>query len=240
MTPTLPQNTENRRGWLSGLEQALPVLLGYASIAFAFGILAQKAGISALNTISMSVLVYAGSAQLIAVGLFAAGASAASVILTTFVVNLRHLLLSAALAPHLKRWRKVELAVFAYELTDETFVLHSTRFAAGRFDKTETFAINVSAQLSWVLGTGLGIAVGHAVTDIQRFALDYALPAMFIALLVMQLKNRVHIIVGALTGALATGLSLAGLGQWTVIVATILGASIGVLLESKWTSRPSS
>ena len=177
---------------------------------------------------------------MIAVGLFAAGASAASVIVTTFVVNLRHLLLSAALSPYLKHWRRSELAAFAYELTDETFVLHSARFAAGNFGKAETFTINVSSQLVWVLGTGLGIGIGWAVTDIRLFALDYALPAMFIALLVMQIKDRVHVVVALLTGTLAVGLNLLGLGQWTVIAATVAGASAGVLLEKKWISKPSS
>ena len=91
-----------QRGWLSGFSQATPIWLGYISVGFAYGVLAQKAGLSMLNAILMSVIVYAGSAQLIAVGLFAAGAPAASIILTTFVVNLRHILMSAAVSTHLK------------------------------------------------------------------------------------------------------------------------------------------
>ena len=118
-----------KRGWTVGVNQALPTLLGYIPIGIAYGILAQKAGISSLNTMLMSVIVFAGSSQLIAVGLFAAGVPPVSVILTTFVVNLRHMLMSAAVAPYLKRWRKAELAAFAYELTDETFAVHSARFA---------------------------------------------------------------------------------------------------------------
>jgi 4-azaleucine resistance transporter AzlC len=213
--------------------------MGYVPIGIAYGILAQKAGISPFNTLLMSVIVFAGSSQLIAVGLFEAGVPAPSVIITTFVVNLRHMLMSAAVAPYLKRWRKVELAAFAYELTDETFAVHSARFASLGPNKAEAFTINVIAQAAWVLGTGLGIVVGGLITDPKRLALDYALPAMFIALLVMQIKDLVQIGVAVLTGLLATGLLLAGVSQWNVILATIIGATIGVGIE-QWTKKSSS
>ena len=225
-----------QRSWLSGFSQATPIWLGYISVGFAYGVLAQKAGLSMLNAILMSVIVYAGSAQLIAVGLFAAGAPAASIILTTFVVNLRHFLMSAAVSTHLQGWTKPQLAAFAFELTDETFVLHSSRFVDRDPLITETFAVNLSSQCSWVLGTWLGSAVGQVVTDVRLFALDYALPAMFIALLVLQVRDRIQIVVAILSGLLAVGLVLLGAGQWTAIIATIVGATIGMAIE-QWIKR---
>jgi 4-azaleucine resistance transporter AzlC len=226
------------RGWLTGMTQALPIVLGYVPIGTAFGILAQKAGLSTLNTLLMSLVVYAGSAQLIAVGLIAAGTPPLSIVLTTFVVNLRHLLMSAAVSPYLKRWRKLELAAFAYELTDETFGVHSVRFASAGPHRSEAFGTNMTSQVSWILGTWLGIVVGQLIGDARLFALDYALPAMFIALLVLQIKDRVQVGVAILTGSLAVGLSLAGVDQWNVILATLVGATVGVGLE-KWTKRSS-
>jgi 4-azaleucine resistance transporter AzlC len=228
-----------KRGWLTGITQALPIVLGYVPIGTAYGILAQKAGISAWNTMLMSVIVFAGSSQLIAVGLFEAGVPGLSVILTTLVVNLRHLLMSAAVAPYLKRWRKVELAAFAYELTDESFAVHSARFAAHGPNQAEAFTINVFAQAAWVLGSWLGLTLGGLISDARPLALDYALPAMFIALLVMQIKDRVQIGVALLTGLLATGLLLAGVNQWNVILATLAGATVGVGIET-WIKKPSS
>jgi 4-azaleucine resistance transporter AzlC len=206
-------------------------VLGYVPIGFAYGILAQKAGLSTFSTLLMSLLVYAGSSQLIAVGLFAAGTSAWSIIVTTFVVNLRHLLMSAAVSPYLKRWRQPELAAFAYQLTDETFAVHSARFASGTVDKAEAFTINVTAQVAWILGGWLGTVAGQLVTDVKSLALDYALPALFVALLICQIKDRVQIGVALLAGAMAVGLSLAGLDQGYVIVATLVGATCGVILE---------
>jgi 4-azaleucine resistance transporter AzlC len=216
--------------------QALPIVLGYLPIGIAFGILAQKAGISIVNTLLMSLLVYAGSSQLIAVGLFAAGTPGLSVILTTFVVNLRHLLMSAALSPFLRRWRKPELAAFAYELTDETFAIHSARFATAGANKAEAFATNLTAQVAWVLGSGLGSAAGQLIGDSSAFALDYVLPAMFIALLIMQIKDRTQAAVAGLTGLVAAGLLLAGVSQWNVMLATLLGATLGVVIET-WTKK---
>jgi 4-azaleucine resistance transporter AzlC len=237
---TTSQTVESsRRGWRSGVSQAIPIVMGYLPIGLAYGVLAQKAGLSPLNTLLMSIIVYAGSSQLIAVGLISAGAPPLSIVLTTFVVNLRHLLMSAAVAPFLRRWSKLKLAVFAYELTDETFAVHSARFTAEGPNFAEAIATNATSQVAWVTGTGLGILVGNGITDVRPLGLDYALPAMFIALLVLQISDRVQIAVAVMSGALSVGLLLAGLDQWSVMIATVLGAAIGVALE-KWIKQPSS
>jgi 4-azaleucine resistance transporter AzlC len=238
-TTSPPRAHLAKRGWLTGFAQAIPIVLGYISIGIAFGVLAQKAGVSITNTLLMSLLVYAGSSQLIAVGLFKAGVPALSVIATTFVVNLRHMLMSAAVSPSLRRWRKAELAAFAYQLTDETFAIHSVRFVSDEPNKAEVFTVNAMAQMAWILGTWLGIMLGSLINDAKPLALDYALPAMFVALLVFQIKNRIQLAVAFLTGALAVGLLLMGIDQWNVILATLVGATIGLGLE-KWTKRQSS
>jgi len=233
---TLTSNKMSQQRWLQGVSRAVPIVLGYMPIGIAFGVLARKAQLSALNTLLMSILVYAGSAQLIAVGLLAAEAPALSIVLTTLVVNLRHVLMSASLSPFLKRWHKLELAAFAYELTDETFAVHSVRFPVHGADKPQVFALNVTAQSAWVFGTWLGVVAGQLIADVEPLALDYALPAMFIALLVLQIRNRLQIAVALLSGIASIGFLLLGLGQWSVITATVLGATIGVGLE-KWTKR---
>ncbi len=219
--------------FISAVKQALPIVLGYLPVGFAYGVLARKAGLSIDNTVIMSLIVFAGSAQFIAVGLLASGASALSVIITTFIVNLRHLLMSAALSPYLKKWSKLQLAAFTFQLTDESFAVHSTRFSNGDTDKSETYLINCIAQLAWVGGTVLGIFSSTLITDVKPMGLDYALPAMFIALLIFQIKDKSHVIVGLVTGLLSTALALGGAGQWNVIIATLIGATLGVAIS--WT-----
>ena len=224
---------------VSAFRQALPIILGYVPVGFAYGVLAQKSGLSDMNTILMSALVYAGSAQLIAVGLFAAGAAPLAIVATTFVVNLRHLLMSAALAPYLRAWSKTRLALFAYQMTDETFALHAGRFARGETGPTATFGINVIAQSAWVGSTAMGLAASTLITDIRPIGLDYALPAMFIALLLGQLKSRQHLAVAVIAGPLSTALMLAGLDQSHVLAATIIAATFGLGVHA-WTSKRSS
>lgn len=221
---------------LIGAKRALPIVLGYVPIGFAYGVLAGKSGLSEANTLLMSLIVFAGSAQFIAVGLFASGTGPAAVILTTFVVNLRHMLMAASLAPYLSGWKKRWLAFFSYELTDETFALHSS--AAGKLSecRLEALSLNMTAQISWVLGTVLGIIASGLIGDIKPLGLDYALAAMFIGLLVGQCKSPVQVITAILSGAIATLLYLAGWHQFHIIVATIAGATLGLGVEL-WIKR---
>lgn len=236
---TLSSTSRAESPLASAFRQTLPIILGYVPVGFAYGVLAQKSGLSGINTILMSLLVFAGSAQLIAVGLFAAGAAPLAIVATTFVVNLRHLLMSAALAPFLRSWNKTRLALFSYQMTDETFALHVNRFAKGETASCETFGINVIAQSAWVGGTALGLAASTLITDIRPIGLDYALPAMFIALLLGQLKSRQHLAVAVIAGVLSTILMLAGLDQSHVLAATIIAATIGLGVHA-WTSKRSS
>jgi len=218
------------------VKRALPIVLGYVPIGFAYGVLAGKSGLSQANTLLMSLIVFAGSAQFIAVGLFASGTGPAAVILTTFVVNLRHLLMAASLGPYLSGWKKRSLAFFAYQLTDETFALHSSNAGQLSECKLEALSLNMTAQFSWVLGTGLGIVASELIGDVKPLGLDYALAAMFIGLLVGQCTSPVRIITAIISGAIATVLYLAGWHQFHIIIATVVGATLGLGVE-QWIRR---
>jgi len=219
---------------VGAVRQALPIVLGYVPVGFAFGVLALKNGISPANAVLMSVIVFAGSAQLIAVGLIGAGAAPLSVIATTFVVNLRHLLMAASLAPFLSTWGKRRLAWFGLQLTDETFAVHSVRFHRSETDAPETFGINAIAHLGWIAGSWLGVAASTVISDVRPLGLDYALPAMFIALVVAQTRHLTHVIVGLAAGTLSLVFFGLGIEQWNVILATVAGASIGTGVAA-WT-----
>lgn len=221
---------------MAPLPQVVPVVLGYLPVGFAYGVLAQKVGLSLVNAVLMSLIVYAGSAQLISVGLFAAGAAPLSIIATTLIVNLRHLLMTASLAPWLRGWSKRALALFGAQITDESFAIHAMRLQHCPDDRRGAFTINVVAQLAWIGGSLLGFVAGHLMHDIKPFGIDFALPAMFIALLVAQCRQRGKVLTALLAGLLAVGLTLAGLERWSVVLATVVAASVataGVL----WTSE---
>jgi 4-azaleucine resistance transporter AzlC len=220
-----------------GIKRALPIVFGYVPIGFAYGVLAGKSGLSEANTLLMSIIVFAGSAQFIAVGLFASGTGPAAVILTTFVVNLRHMLMAASLAPYLTGWKKRYLAFFSYELTDETFALHSAASSKLGECRLEALSLNITAQTSWVIGTILGIVASGLIGDVKPLGLDYALEAMFIGLLVGQCDSPVRVITALLSGGIATLLYLAGWHQFHIIVATVAGATLGLGGELLWTRR---
>lgn len=216
---------------VQGSKRALPVVLGYLPIGFAYGVLAGKAEISAANTILMSILVFAGSAQFIAVGLFASGVGPATIILTTFIVNLRHTLMSASLSPFLSQWSRWLQSCFAYQITDETFALHSSAPRMLETCKVETLSVNMTCQISWVLGTVLGVVAANLIGDIRPLGLDFALSAMFIGLLVGQCLDKIRIIAACLGGTIATVLFLAGFQQSYVIAATLLSATLSLGIE---------
>ena len=221
-TLTLPQTSV----WPRAARLAGPFLMGYLPVGFAYGVLAQKAGLDLSMTVLMSVIVFAGSAQLITVGLFTAGAGPLTIIATTFVVNLRHLLMSAALSPYLGKWRPTALAALAAELTDESFAMHSSRFAGGDTDPRLTFAVNLIMHATWVVGSFAGAVAGTAVAT-RPLALDYALPAMFIALLAAMVRDRLTLAVSLGAGLASTGLVMAGMSDWNVILATVCAATVG-------------
>ncbi len=215
---------------LAGIVKAIPVVLGYLTVGFAYGVLARNAGLSVFFTVLMSLLVYAGSAQLISVSFFAASANPLTIILTTFIVNIRHLLMAAAMVPHLEGWRPLQKVAFGLELTDETFGLHSVGFSEGKPDKSTVFAINITSQLAWISGSLLGAVLGGMIVDIRSLGLDFALPGMFIALLVFQLKSIKHVLVALAAGLLSLILLSSGIQNWNVLIAACLAAGIGVVL----------
>ncbi len=210
----------------SGIKLAIPVILGYLPVGFTFGILAVQAGFTPLEAGLMSYFVYAGSAQLITTGLVLAGASIPSIIVTTFVVNLRHALMSASLVPYAAKWSKLRQAWFCFELTDETYALNLSRFMKVGVHHNETLGINMFSHLGWVAGSVSGALLGDIIGDTKKFGLDFALVGMFIALLTPHLplpRKALAVLAGA---SLSVIFLLVGIGQWSTLLATILGAAI--------------
>lgn len=229
------ENDKRNSQALIGMVRAVPIILGYLPIGLAFGVLAATAGVGTAGAVAMSVFVFAGSSQLIAVGMIGAGAEVAAITVTTFLVNLRHMLMSAYLAPYLGGLTRLQQALFSYELTDESFAIHSAYFRQqGIPSKTQLFSLNISAHLAWITGTFFGSLLGERLTlDIETFGIDYALPAMFIALLVMQIDSSRRAFIALLAAAIGLALYLFGMSQLYVILATIIAATVGAALKKQ-------
>jgi 4-azaleucine resistance transporter AzlC len=221
----------------SAFSQALPIVLGYLPVGFAYGVLAVKAGLSVANTGLMSLFVFAGSAQLIGVEMIGSGAPAASVILTTFIVNLRHVLFSAALSPHLSGWPARRISRFCFQLTDETFALHATRFSTQRRSTGKTLATNALTHAAWIAGGLAGAVAGGFVPDVRPLGLDFALAAMFAVLLAGQLTTPAHALAAALGGALALVLSQTPAAPYATLTAAVVAAAVAS--RTPWTKKKS-
>lgn len=223
-------------GWLrQGLQAAWPICFGYVPIGLAFGVLASKAGVSLTQIGLMSLLVFAGSSQFIAVSMLHGGASPLAIVSTTLVVNLRHVLMSASLAMHVRGAPRLRLAAFAYGVTDESFAVNQARFMTGAWDLPRSMVVNTVANWVWIGCTVAGGAVGELLPA-GVLGLDYALTAMFIGLLTMQLRSRLSIWVALLAGGLAGLLAPLLPGNVHVVAAAAIAATVATVLK-RWGGR---
>jgi 4-azaleucine resistance transporter AzlC len=224
--------------FFQGVKDCVPTLLGYLSIGFAAGVVEKTAGLSVAEIALMSLLLYAGSAQFIFAGMFAASNPASAIIFTIFFVNLRHLLLSAAVAPYFKHLSPWSNMVIGSQLTDETFgvaINHATSRAS--ISEKWMLGLNSTAHINWLVANVAGGFLGQWIPNPEAYGLDFALPAMFIGLLVLQMIHRHKIVVDIAVAisavVIVVGVSFMLSGSMGVIVATILGSTIGVVIE-KW------
>ena len=215
-----------------GIKAGWPICLGYFPIGLAFGVLAQKAGLQPVEVGFMSLLVFAGSSQFVAVSMLSGGASALSIVLTTFVINLRHLLMSSSLAIYLGSVNKSRTALFAYGVTDESFAVNLTRFRNSNWDWRQALVVNQTANVAWIASSIVGAYSGQFIPA-GAFGIDYALIAMFLCLLVFQLRGRLYALTAIVAGVLAVCLALVIPGNSYVVLASVLAAFIGVVCRRK-------
>ncbi|MDN5332519.1 MAG: hypothetical protein PWP45_1744 [Tepidanaerobacteraceae bacterium] len=220
-----------KRHLIFGIKRAAPIVLGYVPVGFALGVLAANAGLTPLQTGMMSLLVYAGSAQFIAVSMLSAAASYPAIIATTFLVNLRHLLFSASLSPYFKEISRKLILFISFFITDESFAVSITDLRERNLSYTYLLGLYVTSYLSWVLSTVMGTAFGNLIPDTKALGFDFALPGMFMALLCMQIKDMKTAFAAVLAGALSVFFLYVLPGNWNVILASVITAMIGVLME---------
>jgi 4-azaleucine resistance transporter AzlC len=217
-----------------GATKALPIVLGYLPLGFAYGALASLAGLGLPIIVMMSVIVFAGNAQFISVSMLAAGAGGVSIVATVFLVNLRHLLMSASLSPYLQKFPRKSLPLLAFWLTDESYAV-----ACGEFQESERshyylLGLFGTAYAGWVAGGALGGLFGGLFTGAgAALTMEYALYAMFIFLLVIQLSEKKYLLAACVSGLLSLLFYLAIPGSWYIMLATVCTATIGVMVE-KW------
>lgn len=223
----------NRAVFVKAAGLASPIIIGYIPIGVAYGILGAQAGLPLWAVLGMSLLVFAGSSQFIAVGMLQAGAPWPVITVTTFLVNLRHLLMSTALVPHVRNVPIPRLLLLAFGVTDESFAVNSAQFRAGKHGVGSSLVISYLGYVTWAVASGVGFILGDYISDPLRFGVDFALPSMFIGLLFLQLRHRLQYGVLLVSGLLASVFHWLGIGPWAVILAATLGAAVGAFAHRR-------
>lgn len=217
--------------WTSGLTQGLPIAAGYIPAALGFGLLGANSGLSIFETALMSIIIFSGAAQYMAIGLITAGAGLYSIWISTFLINIRHLLMSASAKQFLFSASKWKQAVLAFGLTDEVFALISAR----RNKTTVFFGIGVflAAYISWVAFSCAGYYFGAFFPDYLQISMDFALYALFAALLFPAiLKYRMALYTAGLSAAINTFLGIWLSSGWAIPAAMTASVIIVVYVSS--------
>jgi 4-azaleucine resistance transporter AzlC len=217
-----------------GILSASPVVIGYLPVSIAFGLLAKNTGISFVDTGLFSIIVFAGASQFMALDLISAGVSAGSIILSTFLLNLRHLMMTASLSVKMNNIKKPYLPIIAYGITDETFSVLS--FKEGQLSLLYILTVNILSNLSWVLGTIIGFLVGEIIPKALQSSLSIGLYAMFVSLLFPNFKKENKILILSILTAIiyilifTTKIFTSG---WDIVIGIILSSALGVCIFNK-------
>ena len=235
MQPINSPNYSRKREFISGVKATLPLVIGAIPFGIIYGALAVNSGISAAASLGMSAIVFAGSSQFIATGLVASGASIGIIVLTTFVVNLRHALYSATLGPHLKHLSQKWLLPLGFLLTDESFVVVASRYNQEDDSPYKHWYFLGSAVFmysNWQVSTFVGIVAGQSIPNPESWGLDFAMIVTFIGMLVPLIIGNPTLIAVLVAGAaalMANGLP----NKLGLLVAAVLGILAGVITEKR-------
>jgi len=246
---------EIKKEFLNGIRAELPILAGVVPFGMIYGVLALESGLTTAQSQAMSAIVFAGSSQFVATQMISAGTPGLVMILTIAVINLRHALYSASMAPYLHHLRPAWKWLLAYLLTDEAYVVSAIHYqntdplyqsAAGpleehsrasaplgeRKDNRHWFFLGAGLALwaSWQLSTAAGIFLGAVVP--ASWSLDFTLALTFIALVVPNLKDRA-VVAAALSAGVVAIIAVAAPYKLGLMIAALVGILSGLWIEAK-------
>ncbi len=206
------------------LQMLSPIALGYIALGSACGILGQKAGLTPFEMFAMSIMAYAGSSQFIGIAMMIQGASLWSIALTILIVNLRYVLFSSTLVPYFIKEKLSFLSIYTHGITDETFAVNLNAFKTATsppYTTREAYTLNVLGCVAWTSANTLGCFASEFM-NIDLQLVSYILTAMFLGIWVNYLVNPYMIIVGLVSGFLATYLALILPYKLHIVIATLL------------------
>lgn len=219
--------------FILGIKDELPILVGVVPFGMIYGILALSAGLNPLDAQAMSAVIFAGSSQFMTVQLIREATPWLVIIVTGFIINLRHALYSATIAPYIKHLPRRWKTLLAYLLTDEAFAvaaLNYQREGITRFGHWYFLGAGLALWTSWQMSTAVGIFLGAQVPE--AWGLDFTLPLTFIALVVPALKDKAGVAT-AIAASLAALLFFGLPYKLGLIAAAALAIAAGMWMEAR-------
>ncbi|GAA4703506.1 AzlC family ABC transporter permease [Brevibacillus fulvus] len=224
----------------NGFIDALPVTASYIVFAAIFGMLSLQTGLSPWQSIAMSIIVYAGSAQFTALSMLAEQASPWAIIFATFLLNSRHLLMGLSLSPYYQGYSRLQLNSVAFLLTDESYAISLNRLREQpKINVSYVVGVSLSLYLAWIGGTWLGTMAGQWIPDPASLGLGFSFTAMFLALAYYQLGSLVRILTFVACGLVATWLALFLPNGLHLLIAGLLAFVVGFSLPLKQAAQTS-
>ncbi|QGV80135.1 AzlC family ABC transporter permease [Streptomyces ficellus] len=209
-TPTVNPRPSRAREMRRGAVSSVGVVVGAIPFALLTGAVSQQSGLSLLETMLLSALVNAGSAQMVGIGMLAAGAAWPLVVLTTLVINARHVFYSASLSPYVKHLSPAWRAAIAHGMTDAVYALAAKRYREDPdprgFQHWNVMAASLAVYAAWLSATMAGWIYGKDLSGIDGLGLDFAIYATYIGLVVSCFTSVRAVAIGLLAGALSLAL----------------------------------
>lgn len=229
----------NKEEFKLGIRASLPTAFGYVSIGFACGLVGASCALSPLEMGLMSLIVYGGSSQFVMCALILAHASFITIVLTVFLINLRHFLMSLHVTTIFKKQSLLTMIGIGSLLTDESYGVLLIEAAKKRpISSSWMYANNLTGYITWAIAVVFGSIFGQWIPNPEQFGFDFALIAMFVAIFMSQLEvivRRVKSqkILSILMGVLVVYLALISFvsSSIAVLLSTIAGCVIGVMID---------
>lgn len=213
---------------IAGMKAAVPIVLGFIPVGMAYAVMAKGAGFNVAETVFMSVSVFAGASQMMTVGLYKEGAAIIAMVLATFMMNLRHVIMSTCVFEQTERVGFFKKLFLGFFVTDESFAVitsHKDRKCSFWFFAS----LGVTHYLAWVGGTAIGAFAVGFLPEALELSLGIALYAMFIGLLVPSIKRNLKLLLlVVLTAVMNSVLCIFLDGAASLIITTLVCAFAGV------------
>ncbi|WHO85769.1 AzlC family ABC transporter permease [Limosilactobacillus oris] len=226
------QINPGRARWLEVLGVSMPLCLSYIPIGLACGILLHAAGFNFIMILIVSIVVFSGGAQFILASLLTINAPLSSIFLTLFFLELRYALLGSSLSKYIKSESQHFIWLFAVSMNDENYAINYLKFATDKkWTPKDALMVEHYSLISWSVANMVGGLIGSAIS-INLEVVDFALTALFLYMIVMQVQSHLTLLISILSAVLAVVFMVLTKSIIGVIIATLIASFVGFLIEN--------